>query len=79
VCGSVERATHKLFNNFVAIQEGDQVRNDGIHDTVGVALIEENRVQQHLRWFEHVQQRPPEAPVLSNNNSTATTFSVLLF
>jgi hypothetical protein len=35
----------------------DRVRNDDIRDRVGVA--------HRLRWFGHVQRRPPEAPVRS--------------
>jgi hypothetical protein len=51
----------------------DRVRNDDIRDRVGVAPIEENfffdnqieekLIQHRLRWFGHVQRRPPEAPV----------------
>jgi hypothetical protein len=36
-----------------------------IQDRVGVAPIEENLVQHRLRWFGHVQRRPPEALVHS--------------
>ena len=43
----------------------DRVRNDGIHDRLGVPPIEEKLVQHRLRWFGHVQRRPPEAPVHS--------------
>ena len=43
----------------------DRVRNDDIRDRVGVASIEENLVQHRLRWFGHIQRRPPEAPVHS--------------
>ena len=32
---------------------------------VGVAPIEEKLVQHRLRWFGHIQRRPPEAPVHS--------------
>ena len=39
----------------------DRVRNDDIHDRLGVAPIEEKLV----RWFGHVQRRPPKAPVRS--------------
>ena len=28
-----------------------------------VAPIEEKLIQHRLRWFDHVQRRPPEAPV----------------
>ena len=28
-----------------------------------MALIEEKLIQHRLRWFGHVQRRPPEAPV----------------
>jgi hypothetical protein len=44
---------------------GDRVRNDDIRDRVGVAPIEEKLIQHRLRWFGHVQRRPPEAPVRS--------------
>jgi len=43
----------------------DRVRNDEIRDRLGVAPIEEKLVQHQLRWFGHVQRRPPEAPVHS--------------
>ena len=39
----------------------DRVRNEGIRDRV--APIEEKFTQHRLRWFGHVQQRTPEAPV----------------
>jgi hypothetical protein len=41
----------------------DRVRNDDIRERLGVALVEEKLVQHHLRWFDHIQQRPAEAPV----------------
>ena len=41
----------------------DRVRNDDIRDRLGVAPIEEKLVQHRLRWFDHIQRRPPEAPV----------------
>ena len=37
----------------------DRVRNDDIRDSVGVAPIEEKLVQHRLRWFGHIQRRPP--------------------
>ena len=40
----------------------DRVRNDDIRDRLGVAPIEE---KLRLRWFGHVQRRPPEASVRS--------------
>ena len=43
----------------------DRVRNDDIRNRLGVAPIEEKLVQYRLRWFGHVQQRPPDAPVRS--------------
>jgi hypothetical protein len=43
----------------------DRVWNDDIRDRVGVAPIEEKLIQHRLRWFGHVQRRPPEAPVRS--------------
>jgi hypothetical protein len=41
----------------------DRVRNDDICDSPGVTPIEEKLIQHRLRWFGHVQRRPPEAPV----------------
>ena len=42
----------------------DRVRNDDIRDCLGVAPIEKKKLIQHrLRWFDHVQRRPSEAPV----------------
>ena len=41
----------------------DRVRNDYIRDRLGIAPIEEKLVQHLLRWFGHIQRRPPEAPV----------------
>jgi hypothetical protein len=43
----------------------DRVRNDDIRDRVGVAPIEEKLIQHRLRWFKHVQRRPPKASVRS--------------
>ena len=43
----------------------DRVQNDDIRDRLGVAPIEEKLVQYRLRWFGHVQRRPPEALVRS--------------
>ena len=43
----------------------DRVRNEAIRKKVGVALIEEKLTQHRLRWFEHVQRTPPEAPLRS--------------
>jgi hypothetical protein len=30
---------------------------------LGVAPVEEKLVQHRLRWFEHMQQRPADAPI----------------
>jgi hypothetical protein len=38
----------------------DRVQNDDIHERLEVAPVEEKLVQHHLRWFEHIQQRPAE-------------------
>ena len=43
----------------------DRVRNGDIRDRLGVAPIEEKLVQHRLRWFGHVQRRPPEISVRS--------------
>ena len=45
-------------NLFIAIVDHADIR-----DRVGVAPIEEKLTQHRLRWFGHVQQRPPKAPV----------------
>jgi hypothetical protein len=37
----------------------DRVRNNDIRDRFGVAPIAEKLVQHLLRWFEHIQHRPP--------------------
>jgi hypothetical protein len=41
----------------------DRVRNDDIRVRLGVAPIEEKLIQHRLKWFDHVQRRPSEAPV----------------
>jgi hypothetical protein len=41
----------------------DRIKNDDIRDKFGVAPIQEKLVQHRLRWFGHIQRRPPEAPV----------------
>src|SRR6185295_6703177 len=43
----------------------DRVRNDDIQYRLGIAPIEEKLIQHRLRWFGHVQRKPPEAPVHS--------------
>jgi hypothetical protein len=50
ICGSTRR---------------DRVRNDDIHERLGVAPVEEKLVQHRSKWFEHIQQRPAETPVRS--------------
>ena len=41
----------------------NRVWNDDIRDRLDIAPIEEKLVQHRLRWFGHIQRRPPEAPV----------------
>jgi hypothetical protein len=43
----------------------DRVRNDDIHDRVGVTLIEEKLVEHCPKWFGRIKGRPPEVPVHS--------------
>jgi hypothetical protein len=43
----------------------DRIRNDDIRDKLGVAPIQEKLVQHRLRWFGHIQRRPPKASVRS--------------
>jgi hypothetical protein len=40
-----------------------RIRNDDIRDKLGVAPIQEKLVQHRLRWFGHIQRKPPETPV----------------
>ena len=42
----------------------DKLRNGYIRDKVGVAPIDEKMIETRLRWFRHVQRRPPKAPVI---------------
>jgi hypothetical protein len=52
----------------------NRIRNDDIRDKLGVASIQEKLVQHHLRWFDHIQRMPHEAPVrndiLSHSENT---------
>ena len=41
----------------------DRARNNDKRDRLEVAPIEEKLVQHRLRWFDHVQRRPPKTPV----------------
>jgi hypothetical protein len=43
----------------------DRVQNNDIRDRVGMTLIAEKLVQHRLRWFGHIQRRPPDALVHS--------------
>jgi hypothetical protein len=43
----------------------DRVWNDDIRKRLEEASIEVTLVQYRLRWFRHIQRRPPEAPVPS--------------
>ncbi|PUZ61387.1 hypothetical protein GQ55_4G271900 [Panicum hallii var. hallii] len=54
-------AEMRMLRWFCGHTRRDRVRNEEIRDRVGVAPIEEKLIQHRLRWFGHVQQRPPEA------------------
>ena len=41
--------------------KNDKFRNGYIWNKVGVAPIEEKMIETRLRWFRHVQRRPPKA------------------
>lgn len=43
----------------------DRIRNEVIRYRLGVAPMDEKLVQHRLRWFGHIQRRPPKAPVNS--------------
>ncbi|KAG2614949.1 hypothetical protein PVAP13_3NG021790 [Panicum virgatum] len=56
-------AEMRMLRWFCGHTRRDRLRNEVIRDRVGVAPIEEKLTQRRLRWFGHVQRRPPEAPV----------------
>ena len=56
-------AEMRMLRWFCGHTRRDRVQNEVIRDRVGVAPIEEKLTQHRLRWFGHVQRRPPEAPV----------------
>ncbi|PVH47796.1 hypothetical protein PAHAL_4G154400 [Panicum hallii] len=58
-------AEMRMLRWFCGHTRKDRVRNEEIRDRVRVAPIEEKLIQHRLRWFGHVQRRPPEAPVRS--------------
>ncbi|PVH39123.1 hypothetical protein PAHAL_5G442400 [Panicum hallii] len=58
-------AEMRMLRWFCGHTRRDRVRNEEIRDRVGVAPLEEKVIQHRLRWFGHVQRRPPEAPVRS--------------
>ena len=58
-------AEMRMLRWFCGHTRRDRVRNEAIRERVGVAPIEEKLTQHQLRWFGHVQRRPPEAPVRS--------------
>ena len=41
----------------------DKVRHEDIHTKIGVTPIEEKMRENRLRWFDHVQRRPTDAPI----------------
>jgi len=55
----------RMLRGFCRHIRRDRVRNEVIWESVGVTPIEEKLTQHQLRWFGHVQRRPPEAPVRS--------------
>jgi hypothetical protein len=58
-------AEMRMLRWFCGHTRRDRVCIDDIRDMVGVAPIEEKLIQHRLRWFGHVQRRPPEVPVRS--------------
>ncbi|PVH33313.1 hypothetical protein PAHAL_9G624200 [Panicum hallii] len=62
-------AEMRMLRWFCGHTRRDRVRNKEIRDRVGVAPIEEKLIQHRLRWFGHVQRRPPEAPELAMDRS----------
>ena len=68
-------AEMRMLRWFCGHTRRDRVRNEVIRDRVGVAPIEEKLTQHRLRWFGHVQQRPPEAPVHNVKGLDCSFFS----
>ena len=58
-------AEMRMLRWFCGHTRRDRVQNEVIRERVEVASIEEKLIQYRLRWFGHVQRRPPEAPVHS--------------
>ncbi|KAG2610349.1 hypothetical protein PVAP13_4KG186333 [Panicum virgatum] len=58
-------AEMRMLRWFCGHTRRDRVRNEVIRERVRVTPIEEKLTQHRLRWFGHIQQRPPEAPVRS--------------
>ena len=56
-------AEMRMLRWFCGHTRRDRVRNEVIRDRIGVAPIEEKLTQHRLRWFGHVQRRPPDALV----------------
>ena len=55
----------RMLHWFCGHTRRNRVRNEDIRDRVGVPPIEEKLIQYRLRWFGHVQGRPPKVPVRS--------------
>ena len=55
-------AEMRILRWFCGHTKKDRVRNEAIPEMVGVAPIEVKLTQHRLRWFGHIQRRPPEAP-----------------
>ena len=58
-------AEMRMLQWFCGHTRRDRARNEVIRERVVVAPIEEKLTQHRLRWFGHIQRRPPEAPVRS--------------
>ncbi|XP_070005465.1 uncharacterized protein [Nicotiana sylvestris] len=41
----------------------DRIRNEVIHDKVGMAPIEDKKCEARFRWFGHVRRRSTDDPV----------------
>jgi hypothetical protein len=41
----------------------DRVRNDDIHERLGMAPVENKLVQHYLTWFGYIQQGSVETPI----------------
>jgi hypothetical protein len=58
-------AEMRMFRWICGHTRKNRIKNDDIRDKLGATPIQKKLVQHRLRWFGHIQRRPPKAPVHS--------------